>query len=240
MASARYLRRHRPGDDAGPGRHCLCSWHRACRASMVSTRRSSRCWPMRCSAPAAFWCWGRTPRSRPSSSPSSLRLSGGDPLRAVALASMMAIVSGSVCILAGVVRLGFVTELLSKPIRYGYMNGIALTVLISQLPKLFGFSIDERRAAAKPVGDRQRGPWRARPTGSTFVVGARHVGDDPAAQGQQALAGHSDRGRWRDASSSACSISAARYGVAVLGPLPQGLPAFRPPMDHLHRSRTRS
>jgi hypothetical protein len=39
-------------------------------------------------------------------------------------------------------RLGFVTELLSKPIRYGYMNGIALTVLISQLPKLFGFSID--------------------------------------------------------------------------------------------------
>ena len=62
--------------------------------------------------------------------------------RAVALASMMAIVSGVVCILAGVVRLGFVTELLSKPIRYGYMNGIALTVLISQLPKLFGFSID--------------------------------------------------------------------------------------------------
>ena len=71
-----------------------------------------------------------------------LPLSGGDPLRAVALASMMAIVSGVVCILAGVVRLGFVTELLSKPIRYGYMNGIALTVLISQLPKLFGFSID--------------------------------------------------------------------------------------------------
>src|ERR671922_307559 len=41
-----------------------------------------------------------------------------------------------------VAGLGFVTELLSKPIRYGYMNGIALTVLISQLPKLFGFSIE--------------------------------------------------------------------------------------------------
>src|SRR6267154_1136660 len=68
-------------------------------------------------------------------------LSGGDPLRAATLAAMMAIVSGTVCILAGVARLGFVTELLSKPIRYGYMNGIALTVLISQLPKLFGFSI---------------------------------------------------------------------------------------------------
>ena len=63
-------------------------------------------------------------------------LSGGDPLRAVALASMMAVVSGIACILAGVARLGFITELLSKPIRYGYMNGIALTVLISQLPNI--------------------------------------------------------------------------------------------------------
>src|SRR5712671_6106582 len=68
-------------------------------------------------------------------------LSGGDPVRAVALAGMMAVGSGIVCLLAGAARLGFVTELLSKPIRYGYMNGIALTVLISQLPKLFGFSI---------------------------------------------------------------------------------------------------
>jgi len=73
-----------------------------------------------------------------------LPLSAGDPMHAVALASMMAIVSGLLCILVGLLRLGFVTELLSKPIRYGYMNGIALTVLISQLPKLFGFSIDGR------------------------------------------------------------------------------------------------
>src|SRR2546421_7974571 len=71
-----------------------------------------------------------------------LPLSTGDPHRAVALAGEMAVVSGLVCILAGVARLGFVTELLSKPIRYGYMNGIALTVLISQLPKLLGFSIE--------------------------------------------------------------------------------------------------
>src|ERR1700753_1162545 len=49
-------------------------------------------------------------------------LAGVDPLRAVALASMMAVVSGLVCIVAGAARLGFVTELLSKPIRYGYMN----------------------------------------------------------------------------------------------------------------------
>src|SRR5262245_57071046 len=68
-------------------------------------------------------------------------LSAGNPVYALALASMMAVVSGLVCVLIGILRLGFVTELISKPIRYGYMNGIALTVLISQVPKLFGFSI---------------------------------------------------------------------------------------------------
>lgn len=67
-----------------------------------------------------------------------LSVSAGDPHRAISLASMMAIVAGLICLLAGFARLGFVTELLSKPIRYGYMNGIALTVMMSQLPSLFG------------------------------------------------------------------------------------------------------
>jgi high affinity sulfate transporter 1 len=71
-----------------------------------------------------------------------LPLSSGDPQRAIALASMMALVSGVLCVVAGFARMGFVTELLSKPIRYGYMNGIALTVIASQLPALFGFGVD--------------------------------------------------------------------------------------------------
>jgi high affinity sulfate transporter 1 len=70
-----------------------------------------------------------------------LPLSAGDPQRAVAIAGALAVVSGLVCIGAGLARLGFITELLSKPIRYGYMNGIALTVMLSQIPKLFGFSV---------------------------------------------------------------------------------------------------
>ncbi|RZF28903.1 sulfate permease [Paraburkholderia sp. UYCP14C] len=72
-----------------------------------------------------------------------VQIAAGDPSRAIAAASMMAIVSGLFCIVMGLLRLGFITELLSKPIRYGYMNGIALAVLISQLPKLFAISIDE-------------------------------------------------------------------------------------------------
>src|SRR6516165_518830 len=56
-------------------------------------------------------------------------LAAGDSTRAVALAGAMAVVSGLVLLAAGWARLGFITELLSKPIRYGYMNGIALTVI---------------------------------------------------------------------------------------------------------------
>ena len=78
-----------------------------------------------------------------------VQVAGGDPARAIGVASMMALVSGVVCVVMGLLRLGFITELLSKPIRYGYMNGIALAVLISQLPKFFAISIDE----AGPIRD---------------------------------------------------------------------------------------
>src|SRR6516165_4840368 len=98
-------------------------------------------------------------------------LSGGDPLRAVTLAATMALVSGTVLILAGIARLGFVTELLSKPIRYGYMNGIALTVLISQLPKLFGFSI-ENEGPLRDVWSIVGAVLDGRTNGTTLVVGA--------------------------------------------------------------------
>ncbi len=71
-----------------------------------------------------------------------LPLANGDPIRAIAIAGMLSIFAGGMCIIAGLVKFGFITELLSKPIRYGYLNGIAVTVLISQLPKIFGFSVN--------------------------------------------------------------------------------------------------
>ena len=153
-----------------------------------------------------------------------LPLSGGDPLRAVTLAGMLAIVSGTVLILTGVARLGFVTELISKPIRYGYMNGIALTVLISQLPALFGFSIE----STGPLRDswaiggailEGRTNWAALILGAATLAvilllrGSKRVpGILVAVVGVTAIVGTFDL--------------AARYGVAVLGPLPQGLPGF--------------
>jgi len=67
---------------------------------------------------------------------------GGDPARAVALASALSLIVGTFMVLAGVAKLGFVADLLSKPTMIGYMNGLALTILVGQLPKLFGFSVD--------------------------------------------------------------------------------------------------
>lgn len=67
--------------------------------------------------------------------------SGGDPERAIELASLLALMVGAIMIIAGVARLGFVADLLSKPTQIGYMNGLALTILFGQLPKLCGFSV---------------------------------------------------------------------------------------------------
>jgi high affinity sulfate transporter 1 len=153
--------------------------------------------------------------------------SGGDPGRAVALAGMMAVVSGIVCILAGVARLGFVTELLSKPIRYGYMNGIALTVLISQLPKFFGFSVEdsgplrELWAIGSMVLD-GKANWAAFAIGGGTLTAilllknnTRFPGILVAVAGATAIAALLDLG--------------GRADLSILGPLPQGLPTFAVP-----------
>jgi high affinity sulfate transporter 1 len=71
-----------------------------------------------------------------------LMLADGDPARAIALASCMAVMVGVVMVVAGLAKFGFVADLLSKPTQIGYMNGLALTIVVSQLPKLLGFSVD--------------------------------------------------------------------------------------------------
>jgi len=157
-----------------------------------------------------------------------LPLSGGDGVRAVAIASMMAVVSGLVCMLIGVLRLGFITELLSKPIRYGYMNGIALTVLISQLPKLLGFSIDD----AGPLRDLVRiteGILGGKVNWTSFAVGGGTLAAILLLKPYKRIPG------------LLLAVVAATVvvgilnldvtaGVKVLGPLPEGLPSFAFPI----------
>ena len=150
----------------------------------------------------------------------------GDPARAIALASAMAIVSGLVCVAAGLGRLGFITELLSKPIRYGYMNGIALTVLLSQLPKLLGFSIDAE------------GPLRRIVAIFRSVIGGE-INPASLAIGGGALAMILILKRVPRVPAILVAVVTATFavallgldahGVSVLGPLPEGLPAFAIP-----------
>src|SRR3954454_16594558 len=78
--------------------------------------------------------------------------SGGDPAKAVALASMMALLVGTFMTIAAVAKLGFVADLLSHPTQLGYMNGLALTILVGQLPKLFGFSVEGNGLIAEAKG----------------------------------------------------------------------------------------
>src|SRR5690242_7454765 len=68
--------------------------------------------------------------------------SGGDPVVAIGLASMLALMVGTIMAVSGIAKLGFIADLLSKPTQIGYMNGLAVTILVSQLPKLCGFSVD--------------------------------------------------------------------------------------------------
>jgi len=130
-------------------------------------------------------------------------------------------------VLAGTARLGFITELLSKPIRYGYMNGIALTVLFSQLPALFGFTVkgegllsESQSFVAGLLAGRTNGVSLALGSGTLVLIG---------------LLRHSKRvpGVLLAVVSATVIVSALNlatgFGVMVLGPLPRGLPAVAIP-----------
>jgi high affinity sulfate transporter 1 len=131
-------------------------------------------------------------------------------------------------VVAGLARFGFIADLLSKPVRFGYMNGIALTVLLSQLPKLLGFSVDangvipEARAIVRGVADGET-------NGAALVIGLA------------CLAVIFGFKRWRPkipgvlvavvGATAAVGVFglAERYGLSVVGPLSKGLPSFRLP-----------
>jgi len=160
-----------------------------------------------------------------------LPLAAGDETRAVYLAGMLAIFSGLLCIGAALAHLGFITELLSKPIRYGYLNGIALTVLIGQLPKLFGFSVNADGLFAEIAGF-VRGVLASQTNWTTLLVGG----------GTLALILILKRFPRLPAVLIAVIAAIAvvsifdlanSAGVSVLGTLPQGLPSFSFPRIQL-------
>jgi high affinity sulfate transporter 1 len=154
-------------------------------------------------------------------------VSGGDPAKAVALASMLALMVGAMMTVAAVAKLGFVADLLSRPTQLGYVNGLALTILIGQLPKLFGFSAGGEGLLAETAG---------------FVRGVAAGETVPAALGigVGGLVVILVLRRWLPkvpgiliAVVGAIVVTVwfglTERGVDVVGPLPQGFPPFSVP-----------
>src|SRR3954451_6211615 len=159
-----------------------------------------------------------------------LAAAGGDPARAVALASMLALMTAVVMIAAGAFGLGFVADLLSKPTMIGYMNGLALTIVIGQLPKLMGFSVDadglfeETKAFVSGMLDGDANSVAA-VIGIASLVGilllSRLVPKIPAVLVVVVLASLVVNG-W----------NLQERGVDTIGVLPQGFPPFTIPSVH--------
>jgi len=152
---------------------------------------------------------------------------GGDPARAVALASMLALFTGAAMVLAGVCKLGFIADLLSKPTMLGYMNGLALTILVGQLPKLFGFSVEAGNFLGELVGfvsgmAQGKGLLAAAATGIgallLILVLQRFAPKLPAVLIAVVVA-----------IIATTVFSLAARGVVLVGVLPQGLPSFTVP-----------
>ncbi|MBX7159759.1 MAG: SulP family inorganic anion transporter [Acidimicrobiia bacterium] len=144
-----------------------------------------------------------------------------DPTSAVVLAGMLAVLVGLIEIGLGIGKLGFVADLLSSEVQVGYMNGLAITIIVGQLPKLFGFSTDadsflgEIRAFVDGIGSTN---------GATLAIGAsallvlfllplvtRRV---PAVL--VAVVG---------TTIASALLGLAERGVDTVGTLPQGIPA---------------
>ncbi|MEV7617197.1 sulfate permease [Streptomyces sp. NPDC089799] len=153
--------------------------------------------------------------------------SGGDPDRAVALASVLALMTAAIMILASVAKLGFIADLISKPTMIGYMNGLALTILIGQLPKLLGFSVDadslieECAAVARKIAEGAVVPAAAAVGIGGIVlilVLQRLLPKVPAVLVMVVLA-----------IAAAAVFDLGGRGVGLVGVLPEGFPPFTVP-----------
>ena len=157
-------------------------------------------------------------------------LAGGDTATAIALAGMLALFVGLIEIGLGLGKLGFVADLLSKEVQVGYMNGLGITIVVGQLPKLFGFSTD----ASGFIGE-VRAFFRGldKTSATTLAVGAaclvvllvlpRFTRRLPAVL--VAVVG---------ATLVSAALGLAQHGVKTVGALPRGVPRPSLPWTSIH------
>ncbi len=149
-----------------------------------------------------------------------LPLAAGSQEMAVALAGMLALLVGLVTVSAGALKLGFVADLLSNPVRTGYLAGLAIVIFIGQLPKLFGFSTDASGLVAEGAAFLQgldmTNPW-------SLAIGLVSLG---IILGLKRLSPRTPGILIAVVVAIALSIvlDLAARGVSVIGVLPQGFP----------------
>ena len=150
-----------------------------------------------------------------------------DPQTYQTYASAFVLVTGLVFLAAGLAKLGFITQFLSKPVMDGFVMGIAVFVAVGQLNKLFGVPKPDGNTVEKLVGIIKELPqanW------VTFVLGASALAllfllprvSKKIPAGLVVLFG--------SIILSAVLDLNGNYGVEIVGALPQGLPAFAFPI----------
>jgi high affinity sulfate transporter 1 len=149
-----------------------------------------------------------------------LPLAAGNQEQAIALAGMLALLVGLVTVGAGAAKLGFVADLLSNPVRTGYLAGLAIVIFIGQLPKLFGFSTDASgllgEASAFLQGVDQTNPWALGIGLLSLVIILGLMRVSPRAPGILVAV--------VVAIALSIVLDLASHGVSVIGVLPQGFP----------------
>ena len=140
-------------------------------------------------------------------------VAGADPSERVAVAGLLALMVGALLLVGAIARLGFLTDLLSKPVRLGYLAGIALIVIADQLPRLLGVPIDRASGSSTTSATSRRALGEIDPTtaaigiGCLAVVLVRLAGRAGGARDPRRRRGRGDR---RLASSSSTSPWSAR------------------------------
>jgi len=143
-----------------------------------------------------------------------------DPGSAIVLAGMLAVLVGLIEIGLGLAKLGFVSDLLSSEVRVGYLNGLAITIIVGQLPKLFGFStdadgfMDEVKAFFEGLSGRNPATlWTGLAVLAVLLILPRFTSRIPAVL--VAVVG---------VTIASAVLDLAADGVATVGTLPKGFP----------------
>lgn len=156
-------------------------------------------------------------------------MAAGDPARLAFLVAMLGIMVGLFCIGAGLLRLGFVADLLSKPVIVGFMHGLAMVIAVAQLPKVLGIkgggetTLEQIAALLPRLGETNPASLGFGAATFVLILGCRRYAKRiPGAVVALVASGL-----------LVAVMGADRLGIAVVGHIPTGLPDFVVPVPSI-------